>query len=271
MNQSPLLAKVPIPRLLVIDRKPKQRATSRAAAPKTARAERVYAQQLERVGAHVGELIGGFTAADLSMVPALQSLLERYAQALTPWAERTAGRMLAEVNARDIDTWRALGRAISGQLRRDLTTAPVGGVMKRLLGEQVTLIRSLPLEAAKRVHELTLKGLESSTRAREVAQEIARSGDVTQSRATLIARTEVARTASVLTQTRAQYVGSTHYVWRTSRDGAVRPGHRDMEGKACEWAHPPAVNESGRVMHFHPGQIWNCRCWPEPILIDDEE
>ncbi len=41
-------------------------------------------------------------------------------------------------------------------------------------------------------------------RASEIAKEIMRSGDVAKSRATLIARTEVARTARVLTQARAE-------------------------------------------------------------------
>ena len=76
----------------------------------------------------------------------------------------------------------------------------------------------------------------------------------------------MARTATTLTKVRAQAVGSTHFVWETSRDGAVRPGHKAMQGKVCEWDNPPAVNENGRIMHFHPGSIWNCRCWARPVI-----
>ncbi len=193
-------------------------------------------------------------------------MLRAYAEALKPWATATAKRMLADVNARDLASWRGLGEAISRQLRFDILRAPVGETMRGLLAEQVTLIQSLPIEAAQRVHEFTLKGLEGSVRPKEVAAAILRSGEVTQSRATLIARTEVARTASVLTQARATHAGSTHYIWETSEDHDVRPGHRAMQGKVCEWASPPAVNEGGRIMYHHPGQIWNCRCWPRPIL-----
>jgi uncharacterized protein with gpF-like domain len=143
---------------------------------------------------------------------------------------------------------------------------PIGGLMRTRLAEQVTLIKSLPLDAAQRVHDLTLKGLEDSTRAREIAREISRSGEVCESRATLIARTEVSRTASELVQARCTNVGLTHYHWRTAGDQDVRPGHKLKANTVCEWANPPAVEENGRIMHFHAGQIWNCRCYPDPVI-----
>jgi len=170
--------------------------------------------------------------------------------------------MLGEVNDRDREAWRALGNNLSRGLRDLLTNAPVGQRIHELLGEQVTLIKSLPIEAGRRVHELTLKGLTDSTRAREIAQEIERSSEVTQNRALLIARTEVSRTAEVLVETRAVYVGSEGYLWRTSRDGAVRPSHRAMEGKFVRWISPPTVDD----LTAHAGCLPNCRCWTEVVL-----
>lgn len=193
-------------------------------------------------------------------------MLEKYAQALEPWAVQTASRMLAGVNQRDEGAWAELTRELSLGLRREVRTAPTGELMRKLLAEQVTLIKSLPLEAAQRVHELTLKGLEDSTRASEIAKEIARSGEVTMGRATLIARTEVARTASTLTQARALHVGSVEYIWRTAGDSDVRESHRKMAGKVVRWDTPPTLSD-GTVTHA--GQIYNCRCWPEPILPED--
>jgi SPP1 gp7 family putative phage head morphogenesis protein len=200
------------------------------------------------------------------MVPTLEKLLKAYADALKPWARKTAQKMIGEVEARDRDYWSSLGNAISAQLRNDILRAPIGHAMREILDGQVHLITSLPTEAAERVHELTLKGLVNSSRAASYVEEIRRSGEVTQSRAVLIARTEVARTASVLTMERAKAAGSTHYTWETSEDGDVRPGHAEMQGKVCSWADPPAVMENGKFMHFHPGTIWNCRCWPRPLI-----
>lgn len=232
------------------------------------RAEGAYARALKEIARHVGAIIAG-SYTDSKDEHSISAMLNAYADALKPWATATARRMIEDVNARDLASWKALGREISAQLRFDITRAPVGETMRALLGEQVGLIQSLPIEAAQRVHEFTLKGLEGSLRQNEVAAAILRSSEVAQSRAVLIARTEVARTASVLTQSRAVHIGSTHYVWETAHDRDVRPGHKAMQGKVCEWANPPAVNENGRIMYHHPGQIWNCRCWPRPIIPTD--
>jgi len=236
---------------------------------RTGRAEKDFARALRGVARHVGDLIKAFEEGTVEQLSSLDALLRSYAAALLPWARVTAGRMLQDVNKRDADAWRALGSSISVQLHRDLQSAQMGEHMSRLLGEQVELIQSIPVKAAERVNEITRKGLVEGTRAAEHVEEIMRSGHVAESHAMLIARTEVARTASVLTEARAQSAGSTHYIWRTAGDSAVRPGHKAMEGKVCAWADPPAVDENGRIMHHHPGRIWNCRCYAEPIVSDD--
>jgi SPP1 gp7 family putative phage head morphogenesis protein len=250
--------------LLVTDAKPPK--LGKQVPPKLGRAERQFNLQLRQVGAHVGQLVKGFEAGDAEALPRLLHLLRAYSDALTPWAVSAVRRMLGEVNDRDVSSWRSLGTAMGRQLHHDIFKTDVGHVMARLLHEQVGLIKSLPVEAGERVHELTLRGLENSERAASYADEIRRSGEVTKARATLIARTEVARTASILTQTRAMAAGITHYRWQTSEDADVRRGHAAMQGKVCRFDTPPAVEENGRIMHFHPGQIWNCRCWPEPLV-----
>jgi SPP1 gp7 family putative phage head morphogenesis protein len=242
------------------------RPRGRVMPPKIGRAERDFASALRSVAAHAARLIKSYEAGNVELLSELTQLLGAYAEALTPWAATTVRRMLGEVDARDRDSWRALGNAISAQLKNDIRATPVGEVLRSLMYEQVGLIKSIPTEAAARVHKLTIRGLEDSRRASEIADMIEASGQVMRSRAVLIARTEVARTASVLTETRARSAGVTHYVWETSKDADVRPGHREMQGKVCSWADPPAVNEGGRIMYHAPGRIWNCRCWPRPIL-----
>jgi len=204
--------------------------------------------------------------ANPAVIAPLSDLLERYAVALEPWAKRTAYRMLMEVDARDRDRWRDLSEAMSDQMRYDIARAPVGVRMRQLLDEQVDLITSLPRKAAERVHEMALKGLVSSSRGAEIREAILRSADVTESRAVLIARTETQRTATALTQVRAEAAGTTHYIWHTAGDKDVRPGHKAMNGKTCSWAEPPAVQESDGIHYIHPGTIWNCRCWAEPVI-----
>lgn len=56
---------------------------------------------------------------------------------------------------------------------------------------------------------------------------------------------------------------TTHYIWRTRRDGKVRSAHADREGQIFSWDEPP---EGG-----HPGEEYNCRCTAEPYFPEVSE
>jgi SPP1 gp7 family putative phage head morphogenesis protein len=235
--------------------------------PRNGRIEREYAKHLRQLAGHVGSIVDRYEQG-LESLPGLQRLLQSYAEGLVPWAKRVSLKMIKEVDGRDRAAWASLGFALSAQLHRDLRTAPMQEAFRKLQELQVDLITSIPSKAAQRVAELTVKGLTSGVRAKEVAKAIAETTQITKERATLIARTETSRAASTLLHVRCDSVGATHYVWRTSEDSDVRPGHKAMSGKVYEWANPPAVNEGGRIMRHHPGEIWNCRCYAEPIVPD---
>ncbi|TXH35293.1 MAG: phage head morphogenesis protein [Rhodospirillaceae bacterium] len=222
-----------------------------------------FVKQLRKIAAHVGDIARGFDLEDPMALAALQGALERYSSILDPWAEAVSARMIAEADARDVKAWNRLSTVIGRQLHREIRDAPTGNRMRQLLGEQVKLITSLPLEASERVHKLTLEGIQEGRRAAEIAKELARTGEVTESRAMLIARTEVGRTSTVLTQARAEYIGSTHFIWRTAGDSDVRPSHRRLNGKSFRWDDPPECDPG---YHALPGAIFNCRCYPEPII-----
>ena len=234
---------------------------------KTQRIEQRYALQLRKVAEQVGSIISPFTPGDMSAIPAIEQLLKAYSDMLKGWATQTASNMLMDVALRDEQAWQTMAKELSAGLRQEIRNAPTGKVMKALLAEQVALIQSIPLEAAQRVHRLTLEGLENSTRASEIAKEIMRSGEVTASRAQLIATTEVSRTATTLTQARAQSIGSDSYIWRDSGDGAVRADHRPLNGKIFRWDDPPIADRRTGA-RAHPGCIYRCRCWAEPIIPD---
>lgn len=234
---------------------------------KTRGAELRYGSQLRKVAAQVGSIIQPFTPGDMSQVPTIEHLLNAYADMLKGWATQTASNMLMDVALRDEQTWKVLAKDLSRGLREEIRNAPTGVVMRALLAEQVDLIQSLPREAAQRVHQLTLAGIEDSTRASEIAKEIMRSGEVTASRANTIARTEVSRTATTLTQARAESIGSDSYIWHTSEDSDVRSDHRKLNSRVFQWRNPPVADERTGA-RANPGCIYNCRCWAEPIISD---
>jgi len=234
---------------------------------KTQRIEQRYALQLRKVAQQVGSIIQPFTPGDMSQVPTIEQLLKAYSDMLKGWATQTASNMLMDVALRDEQTWQTVAKDLSRGLREEIRNAPTGRVMRQLLADQVDLIQSIPIEAAQRVHRLTLAGLEDSTRFQEIAKEIRNSTGVAESRAVLIARTEVARTSTTLTQARAESIGADSYIWRTSGDSTVRSDHKKLNGKIFQWNNPPVADErSGE--RAHPGCIYNCRCYAEPIIPD---
>lgn len=195
----------------------------------------------------------------------ITAALRQYAETIKPWADSVSKAMLADVARRDAAMWRKASSTLALHLRKELESAPTGAALRALQQSQVELIRSIPLEAAERVHKLAEGALLSSGRAKELAADILRTQDVTESRAMLIARTEVARASSNLVQVRAQHAGSDGYIWRTSEDSDVRESHDKMEGKYVRWAHPPTLDN----LTGHAGALPNCRCFAEPVFPDE--
>lgn len=218
------------------------------------RAELDYARRLRRVADRVAELV-----RSTDNLAELETLLRRYADTIEPWARSVARRMIADVDKRNERTWVELSREMSRSLREEIRRAPTGHAYATLMQQQVELIKSLPIEAAQKVHELAAESLLTGARPDEIAGRIE---GVTLSRANTIARTEVGRASTTLVQVRAQAVGSTEYVWRTARDSNVRLSHRAMEGKVVRWDSPPTIDN----MTGHAGALVNCRCFPQVLF-----
>lgn len=228
------------------------------------RIEREYMRTLRYLTRQIDQIVKVMVPVEgVQDTTELQKVLRQYSATIRPWAQAAASKIVTRVAKKDEQSWAQLGRSIGKEIKKELDEAPTGAVLRGYLAEQVNLITSLPLEAAERVHTLTLEGLAEGRRADSIAKDIRETGDVTESRARLIARTEVARTASGLTRARATHIGSTHYIWRTSKDGTVRESHKKMDGQVIAWNNPPEVEPGKR---YHAGEFCNCRCWPEPIF-----
>jgi SPP1 gp7 family putative phage head morphogenesis protein len=234
----------------------------RAAFAKVRRAENDYGRRLRQVAKHIEDLVRAFAGAEMDLAH-LEQLLYRYSSLIEPWARAVATRFVAEVSRRDEQAWFRLSKKMSRELAKEIMTAPTGWAMRQFLETQVQLITSLPTQAAERVHEIAIGNLYAGERYGSLIDHIMETGRVTRNRATMIARTETARVSSALTAARAEYIGSTHFVWRTVRDQRVRPSHRKLEGTVHRWDTPPEVDPGFRYL---PGQFINCRCYPEPII-----
>lgn len=239
-----------------------------AAAEKTARfmpsqsAERMYERQLKSVAGQVRHII----ATDQNP-ETMQRRLREYAQAITPWAEQAATNMMAAVNRKNEQVWKAAAGKISAGMRKQLSLAVDGLTVSEAIRWNVNMIKNLPEGAASKIAELTETALVSGLREEEVYKKIMSVGDICETRARTIARTEISKANTALTQARAASVGSEGYIWRTSRDGDVRDSHAAMEGKFVKWSEPPTLDGFAA----HAGECVNCRCYPEPVIPQETE
>lgn len=185
-------------------------------------------------------------------------------------------RMVTPLDAYNQTTWRkAAKKATKGKsLYRVLVDELQQGgfrIIQNQIIENVSLIRTLPEDvASKVVHDIAENALVGK-RASSIEQIIREQTDKhSRASARLIARTEVSKTTTALTKARCEQLDLRWYVWRTALDGnRVRESHRNMEGVLVNWNNPPspeALVGEASVGTYHAGSIWNCRCYPEPLL-----
>ncbi|MDP9803239.1 SPP1 gp7 family putative phage head morphogenesis protein [Acinetobacter calcoaceticus] len=223
-----------------------------------------YSQQLRKIAGYVDTIVKGFDVNDPSTYPLMAASLNDYANTLHHWAQNAAGRIITDVALRDEKTWLIYANDLSRGIREQIRNTDTGAVYQQLLNDQVRLIKSLPLDAAQRIHDLSTRSLIEGNRSSEIAGLIMATGRVTRSKANTIARTEVSRASCVFTQARAENLGSEGYIWRDSDDGDVRKSHHEMSGKFVYWSKPPTLDR----LTGHAGCLPNCRCYPEPVIPD---
>lgn len=188
--------------------------------------------------------------------------LEEYAQLLAPWAQDVMLKIVEMSDQQNLGMWRELGAKMAERLQTLTTKDAVAQAIYDLSKEGARLITSIPLDIAVEVETAAQAAAITGTRHEALADYIASRGQVAQSRAELIARTETARQTTILTQTRAVSIGSEGYIWRTADDGRVRPSHAAMNGQFVKWPEPPTLDG----LTGHAGALPNCRCYPEPIV-----
>lgn len=189
-------------------------------------------------------------------------------------------RMVTPIAVQNMRTWRMAAKKATKNpsLYRMLMSEINQGLKSDIeiqIEENASLIKTLPTDVAKKVtkdiSDMALKGM----RASEIAKVIREQTDKhSRASAKLIARTEVSKTTTALTKARCDNLDLHWYVWRTIEDGdRVRKSHRIMEGVLVNWNEPPspeALAGEKSVGNYHAGNIWNCRCYPEPLIeIDD--
>ncbi len=224
-------------------------------------AEIEFARALRKVGKMSGHMVETHVVgATLYRVPEMQKALADYSELIDPWARRQAAKMLLKVSQANRKSYIKSSAEMGKLIRNGVANKEVGEEAAAKMHETVKLIKSIPLKAGERAQKLALEAIYNGTRASEIAEALMNSGKVSESTATLIARTEVARANASITEARAQAIGAQSYIWRTTMDGAERDSHAKMNGKTVLYSKPPTL-EDGTT--GHAGTFPNCRCYQD--------
>ncbi|MBS0893965.1 minor capsid protein [Tatumella sp. JGM130] len=218
----------------------------------------------------MGGIVDGTYDGSNDSVTEIMANLDAYSQIIDGWANRIAQTFASGVLRENDKQWRQMSREIHHGLKDIVDDTPIGDVMRSIVNEQVKYMKSLPIEAADRVYDIQNRAIEAvvnGERASVLQKEIMRTGEVAESRAKLIARTEIGRANGALTQARALSVGSVGYIWRTAHDSDVRHSHKEMEGKFVAWDRPPTLDG----LTGHAGCVPNCRCYPEVVFRNPQQ
>jgi SPP1 gp7 family putative phage head morphogenesis protein len=192
-------------------------------------------------------------------------------------SELLAKQMVAAADSSNQKTWKqaaakwSSGRRLYRLLQAELASTPLGAKVQTIIRENANYISSIPLECAQTLVDEVTKAQQAGARASTIAKMTrARFPALLKSRVNLIARTEVAKASTALTQARSEQVGADWYEWLTSEDVRVRDSHKKMDGVLVAWAQPPSpeklAGEPSGLGPYHAGACPNCRCTSAPLL-----
>lgn len=120
----------------------------------------------------------------------------------------------------------------------------------------IRLIEDAGRDYADDVREVLTDPASEGLRVEEIRDKLRERGNVSLSRATLIAVDQTLKLSAGLNQFRQRAAGVAHYVWSTSKDERVRPTHADLEGQTFSWDEPPETNDDGDTNA--PGEDYRC-------------
>lgn len=196
---------------------------------------------------------------------------------LHEYAAAQASKMTTRINQFTAKTWRTAAREagrgseIYACIMRSLKESP--DAYLNIIQNNAQYIRSVPKEAADwivlHMQQESLKGRRSSDITSDILKQYP---NLLKNRAKLIARTEVSKAQTALTQSRAQQLGLDWYIWRSAEDGRVRNSHQKMHGMLIRWSDAPNPEKlfperGNRAPNsYHAGNFYNCRCYPEPVV-----
>jgi SPP1 gp7 family putative phage head morphogenesis protein len=125
--------------------------------------------------------------------------------------------------------------------------------------QNVDLIKTIDRRHFDEVERAIVDALRQGRRTRDLRTEIAGRFGVSERRAQLIARDQLATLNTQITRARQEDLGIERFRWTTAGDDRVREEHEAIDGEVFTWA-------DGHPTEGRPGEPVNCRCVALPVI-----
>ena len=141
-------------------------------------------------------------------------------------------------------------------------------ILEKWVKENVDLIVTIPHDALDEMEKIVIQSYLDGKPITTITKEIQRNYSMTKSHARLIARDQMGKLNSKITQHQQKSCGVNRYKWSDSGDSRVRKDHKRLNGKIFSWNDPPVIDtRTGR--RGHPGDDYQCRCVAIPVFDFD--
>ncbi len=146
----------------------------------------------------------------------------------------------------------------------DPRTLGISHIIDRFRDENIQLVENAARVYADNVRKVFDDPSAHLLRVEELKQKLLDLGDVSESRAELIARDQTLKLNGEINKARQTRAGVSEYVWSTSGDERVRPEHAALDGRTFSWDDPVGGEAP-------PGTAFQCRCVAIPVIpeLDD--
>jgi SPP1 gp7 family putative phage head morphogenesis protein len=153
----------------------------------------------------------------------------------------------------------------SVSIKADVTPAQRALLDTRLTNNLDLSIKRFASEQIPELRRAVEQNLFYGNRTDKLADLIESRYGVSKRKAAFLAEQETGMLTAKYAQIQAEEIGSTEYVWSTSRDERVRPDHQALDGKRFSYSSPPITNRATGARN-NPGEDFRCRCVAMPVI-----
>lgn len=146
-------------------------------------------------------------------------------------------------------------------------TRAVDNILRSVVEENVSLIRSIPQQYLSQVEQLVMRSVQAGRDLEQLNTDLRQQHGVARRRAELIARDQNNKATAVIQRTRQAELGIEEAIWvhsgggREPRPTHVKAGRDRVRYRIDEGWFDPAVGRN-----IWPGELINCRCVARPVV-----